>query len=52
MMIDRSVVQFVMENVLLLAMSQAVRYLKQPSNALRDKQLLRRELAADLVIAL
>ena len=42
-------VQYVLENVLLLAMSQAVRYLKHPAYAPRDKQLLRRELATDLV---
>lgn len=45
----RSVVQYVMENVLMLSLSQAVRYLKHPAYALRDKQLLKRELATDLV---
>ena len=40
---------FVMENALYLIMSQAVRYLREPNFPPRDKQLLKRELSAELV---
>ena len=42
-------VLFVLENSLLVTMSQAVRYLKDPNLSLRDKQLLKRELGSELV---
>lgn len=45
----RHLVLFVLENSLLLIMSQACRYLKEPTLSARDKQLLKRELGADLV---
>ena len=45
----RSMLTFVLENSLLVIMSQAVRYLKDPALSLRDKQLLKRELGAELV---
>ena len=40
---------FVMESALHLIMSQAVRYLREAALAPREKQLLRRELSAELV---
>ena len=45
----RSVVMYVLENPLWLIMSQAVRLLREPNFAPRDKQLLKRELSAELV---
>ena len=38
-----------MENSLLLVMSQAVLHLKLPGQPTREKQLLKRELASELV---
>ena len=49
MIVSRSLILFVMENSLQLLMSQAVRYLKEPTLSARDKQLLKRELSAELV---
>jgi len=46
--IKKSLILFVMENSLQLLMSQAVRYLKDPNLSARDKQLLKRELSAEL----
>ncbi|XP_029640087.2 nucleoporin NUP188 homolog [Octopus sinensis] len=46
--IPKHLVLFVLENSLLLIMSQACRYLKEPTLSARDKQLLKRELGADL----
>ena len=42
-------VLFVMENALMLTMTQVMRCIRDPSLSLRDKQLLRRELGAELV---
>ena len=47
--IRRAWVMFVLENALYLIMSQAVRYLREPAMSSRDKQLLKRELSAELV---
>nr|KAG5705744.1 hypothetical protein BaRGS_027403 [Batillaria attramentaria] len=46
---NRSLLLFVMENCLTLAMTQAVRYLREPSLPQRDKQFLKRELGTELV---
>ncbi|CAE1300624.1 NUP188 [Acanthosepion pharaonis] len=46
--IPKNLVLFVLENSLLLIMSQACRYLKEPTLSARDKQMLKRELSADL----
>ena len=43
---------FVMENALYLTMSQGMLYLKDPTVQTRDKQLLKRELATELVTKL
>ena len=40
---------FVLENALYLIMSQAMRYLREPAMSSREKQLLKRELSAELV---
>ena len=40
---------FVLENALYVIMSQAVLYLREPQLSSRDKQLVRRELSAELV---
>ena len=40
---------YVLENCLMLVMSQAVLYLRIPSLSSRDKQLIKRELGAELV---
>ena len=45
----RQLLQFVMENCLTLAMTQACRYLREPSLPPRDKQFLKRELGTELV---
>ena len=50
MPIRRSVVMFVLENALYLIMSQAMRYLREPGMSPREKQLLKRELSAELVL--
>ena len=50
MPIRRSVVMFVLENALYLIMSQAMRYLREPAMSPREKQLLKRELSAELVL--
>ena len=42
---------FLMENSLLLVMSQTMRYLRDPQMNQREKQLLKRELGAELVRA-
>ena len=47
----RALLQFVMENCLTLAMTQACRYLREPSLPQRDKQFLKRELGTELVSA-
>ena len=47
----RALLQFVMENCLTVAMSQACRYLREPSLPQRDKQFLKRELGTELVRA-
>ena len=49
MPIRRYSVMFVLENALYLIMSQAVRYLREPAMSSREKQLLKRELSAELV---
>ncbi|GAB1597640.1 nucleoporin NUP188 homolog [Argonauta hians] len=46
--VPKHLVLFVLENSLLLIMSQACRYLKEPTLSARGKQLLKRELGADL----
>ncbi|CAH1785634.1 unnamed protein product, partial [Owenia fusiformis] len=46
--IPKPIVMFVLENSLVLMMSQACRYLKEPHLSPRDKQLLKRELGAEL----
>jgi len=40
---------FVMENALMLIMSQVMRCIRDPNLSQRDKQLLKRELGAELV---
>lgn len=40
---------FLMENSLVLIMSQSMRYLRDINLSQRDKQLLKRELSAELV---
>lgn len=46
--ISRPVVMFLMENSLVLIMSQSMRYLRDINLSQRDKQLLKRELSAEL----
>ncbi|KAK7495801.1 hypothetical protein BaRGS_00013021 [Batillaria attramentaria] len=46
--VPKSLLLFVMENCLTLAMTQAVRYLREPSLPQRDKQFLKRELGTEL----
>ncbi|KAK7095521.1 nucleoporin NUP188-like [Littorina saxatilis] len=46
--IPKALLQFVMENCLTLAMTQACRYLREPSLPPRDKQFLKRELSTEL----
>jgi len=45
----RPIVMFVMENALMLTMTQVVRCIRDPNLSQRDKQLLKRELGAELV---
>ena len=40
---------FVMENALMLIMTQVMRCIRDPNLSQRDKQLLKRELGAELV---
>ena len=40
---------FVMENALMLTMTQVMRCIRDPNLSQRDKQLLKRELGAELV---
>jgi len=44
-------VLFVLENALMLIMSQVMRCIRDPNLSQRDKQLLKRELGAELVCA-
>ncbi|KAK2190357.1 hypothetical protein NP493_83g05006 [Ridgeia piscesae] len=46
--VRRELVVFVLENALYVIMSQAVLYLREPQLSSRDKQLVRRELSAEL----
>ena len=46
---DRELVVFVLENALNVIMSQAVHNLRNPQLSTRDKQLVKRELSAELV---
>ena len=46
---SRGLIMFVLENALYLIMSQAIRCLKDPSLHSREKQLIKRELSAELV---
>ena len=43
---------FVMENALMLMMTQVMRCIRDPNLSQRDKQLLKRELGAELVCML
>ena len=45
----RPMVMFVMENALMLTMTQVMRCIRDPNLSQRDKQLLKRELGAELV---
>jgi len=45
----RPLVLFVMENALMLMMTQVMRCIRDPNLSQRDKQLLKRELGAELV---
>ena len=45
----RPLVMFVMENALVLILSQSMRHLRDSTLSQRDKQLLKRELGAELV---
>jgi len=47
--IPRSLLMFTMENALIVALSQACRYLRDPSLDPRIKQFLKRELGSELV---
>jgi len=47
--VTRPVVMFLLENALLLIMSQSMRYFRDIHLSQRDKQLLKRELSAELV---
>lgn len=49
MFVSRSLLMFTMENALIVALSQACRYLRDPALDPRVKQFLKRELGSELV---
>lgn len=49
MRVCRSLLMFTMENALIVALSQACRYLRDPGLDPRVKQFLKRELGSELV---
>ncbi|XP_019619082.1 PREDICTED: LOW QUALITY PROTEIN: nucleoporin NUP188 homolog [Branchiostoma belcheri] len=46
--VQKPVVLYILENSLLVLMSQAARYLREPGIPVRDKQLMKRELSTEL----